>query len=303
MLSASMSMPCSSMARSRPDTLVIMLSSGRVAGVGSPSFIPTSAIASATAQCACTSMTFTRLPPTIVSRRRPWARAGRAASRSQPTNARPASAPADVSRNSLRVVMTGPSLTARRVSCSTMRRLRWPLAVVAAFAAGWAMAGVTGKTPASREANRDAEALRQQVTTLQARLHAREEIAGEPASPPPATSAARREAARLLGSVQVPQSSPLLKVIIERDDDLLLRRAAAAGLRQLQTPDSLPVMEHILLNGADDRFVRLSSAYGHAEAGRPLGVNGRERSSLSELSARNAISRPRPSAADSLKIC
>ena len=257
-----------------------------------------------------------------------------------------------------------------------MRRLRWPLAVVAAFAAGWAMAGVTGKTPASREANRDAEALRQQVTTLQARLHAREEIAGEPASPPPATSAARRAAARvdgtlttapareermlqdlrahaatppafargapsgppptletaldrfyryleatrgegrerwqrarelvdelrgmgevagkalmqvlaaggdsderraaarLLGSLQVPQSLPLLKDIIERDDDLLLRRAAAAGLRQLQTPDSLPVMEHILLNGADDRFVRLSAAYGLAEAGRPLGVNG-----------------------------
>src|SRR5947207_15420302 len=113
----------------------------------------------------------------------------------------------------------------------------------------------------------------------------------------------RRAAARLLGSLQVPQSLPLLKDIIERDDDLLLRRAAAAGLRQLQTPDSLPVMEHILLNGADDRFVRLSAAYGLAEAGRPLGVNGRERSSLSELSARNAISRPRPSAADSLKIC
>src|SRR5438045_9686908 len=33
-------------------------------------------------------------------------------------------------------------------------------------------------------------------------------------------------------------------------------------------------MEHILLNGADDRFVRLSVAYGLAEAGRPLGVNG-----------------------------
>jgi HEAT repeat protein len=257
-----------------------------------------------------------------------------------------------------------------------MRRLRWPLAVVAAFAAGWAMAGVTGKTPASRDADRDAEQLRQQVTTLQARLHAREEIAGEPASaaptasaarraavrmdtgltaaareermlqdlrargaPPPASARAatsgppptletalerfyryldatrggegrerwqrarelvdelramgdvagkalmqvlatgsdsdeRRAAARLLGSLQVPQSLPLLKDIIEKDDDLLLRRAAAAGLRQLQTPDSVPVMEHILLNGADDRFVRLSAAYGLAEAGRPLGVNG-----------------------------
>jgi hypothetical protein len=257
-----------------------------------------------------------------------------------------------------------------------MRRLRWPLAVVAAFAAGWAMAGVTGKTPASRDANREAEQLRQQVTTLQARLHAREDVAGETASAPPAASAARRAtargdgaltaaareermlqdlrvraaappastrgapsgppptletalerfyryldatrggegrerwqrtrelvdelrgmgdvagkalmqvlaagrdsderraAARLLGTLQVPQSVPLLRDIIEKDDDLLLRRAAAAGLRQLQTPESLPVMEHILLNGADDRFVRLSAAYGLAEAGRPLGVHG-----------------------------
>jgi HEAT repeat protein len=84
----------------------------------------------------------------------------------------------------------------------------------------------------------------------------------------------RRAAARLLGSLQVPQSLPLLKDILEKDDDLLLRRAAAAGLRQLQTPDSLPVLEHILANGAEDRFVRLSAAYGLAEAGRPLGVNG-----------------------------
>jgi hypothetical protein len=257
-----------------------------------------------------------------------------------------------------------------------MRRLRWPLAVIAAFAAGWAMAGVTGKTPASRDANRETEQSRQQVATLQARLHARDEIAGDTRSAPPPTTAARRAAAavdgglgavareermlqdlrvraatpsaaprgtpagppptvesalerfyryldatrggegrerwqrarelvdelrgmgdvaskalmqvlasgsdsderraaaRLLGTLQVPQSLPLLKDIIEKDDDLLLRRAAAAGLRQLQTPDSLPVMEHILLNGADDRFIRLSAAYGLAEAGRPLGVNG-----------------------------
>jgi hypothetical protein len=84
----------------------------------------------------------------------------------------------------------------------------------------------------------------------------------------------RRAAARLLGSLQIPQSLPLLKDILEKDDDVLLRRAAASGLRQLQTPDSVPVMEHILANGGDDRFVRLSAAYGLAEAGRPLGVNG-----------------------------
>jgi hypothetical protein len=255
-----------------------------------------------------------------------------------------------------------------------MGRVLWPLAVIAAFLAGWALAGVSGKPAASRDAARETEQLKQQVTTLPARLHARDEVAAEGASAPVAasrrvaarveggvTAAAREErmlqdlrargagapgsargapsgpaptvetalerfyryldatrggegrerwqrarelveelrgmgdvagkalmqvlaagndsderraAARLLGSLQVPQSLPLLKDILERDDDLLLRRAAAAGLRQLQTPDSLPVMEHILTNGAEDRFIRLSAAYGLAEAGRPLGVNG-----------------------------
>ncbi len=256
-----------------------------------------------------------------------------------------------------------------------MGRVLWLLAVVAAFLAGWALAGVTAKT-ASPDAAREAEHLRQQVSTLQARLHARDEVAaqgvpapagasatrrgatrmdggltaaareervlqdlrarsagapaaarGSPSGPAPTVETAlerfyryldatrggegrerwqrarelveelrgmgdvagkalmqvlaagndsdeRRAAARLLGTLQVPQSLPLLKDILERDDDLLLRRAAAAGLRQLQTPDSLPVMEHILANGAEDRFVRLSAAYGLAEAGRPLGVNG-----------------------------
>lgn len=83
----------------------------------------------------------------------------------------------------------------------------------------------------------------------------------------------RRAAARLLGQLQVPQSLPLLKDVIENDQDVLLRRAAASGLRQLQTPDSIPVMEHILANPNDDRMVRLSAAYGLAEAGRQLGVN------------------------------
>lgn len=84
----------------------------------------------------------------------------------------------------------------------------------------------------------------------------------------------RRAAARLLGTLQIPQSLPLLRDIIEKDDDLLLRRAAAAGLRQLQTPDSIPVMERIVTNPAEDRFVRLSVASGLAESGRPLGVSG-----------------------------
>ena len=267
---------------------------------------------------------------------------------------------------------------------AVMRRLMWPLAVVVAFAAGWGIGGVAGTTFTAREAARqttpETEHLRQQVATLQARLHTRED-AGEAGRPPasvragvppsrataederaltaamreerlvnemrargggtpgdrgvvrsgsaapPTVEAAldrfhkylettrategrerwqrarelveelramgdvsgkalmqvlaagsdsdeRRAAARLLGTLQVPQSLALLKEIAERDDDVLLRRAAAMGLRQLQTPESLPVLEHILANGADDRFVRLSAAYGLAEAGRPVGVTG-----------------------------
>jgi HEAT repeat protein len=84
----------------------------------------------------------------------------------------------------------------------------------------------------------------------------------------------RRAAARLLGTLQIPESLPLLRHIIERDEDVLLRRAAAAGLRQLQTPESIPVMEHMVTNAAEDRLVRLSAAVGLAESGRALGVNG-----------------------------
>ncbi len=84
----------------------------------------------------------------------------------------------------------------------------------------------------------------------------------------------RRTAARLLGTLQVPQSLPLLRDILEKDDDVLLRRAAASGLRQLQTPEAVPVMERILNNPGEDRMVRLSAASGLAESGRPQGVNG-----------------------------
>jgi len=83
----------------------------------------------------------------------------------------------------------------------------------------------------------------------------------------------RRAAARLLGALNVGQSLPLLQNIIERDDDLLLRRSAAAALRQLQTPEAVPVMERIVTNPGEDRFVRLSAATGLADAGKPLGVN------------------------------
>jgi len=84
----------------------------------------------------------------------------------------------------------------------------------------------------------------------------------------------RRAAARLLGTLQIPQAVPLLRDVIDREDDLLLRRAAASGLRQLQTPESLPVMERLLTNPGEDRMIRLSAAYGLAQSGKPLGVNG-----------------------------
>jgi hypothetical protein len=84
----------------------------------------------------------------------------------------------------------------------------------------------------------------------------------------------RRAAARLLGTLQVPESLPLLRQILERDEDVLMRRAAASGLRQLQTPESIPVMEHMLSNLGEDRMVRLSAAVGLAESGRTVGVNG-----------------------------
>ena len=84
----------------------------------------------------------------------------------------------------------------------------------------------------------------------------------------------RRAAARLLGTLQIPEALPLLRDIIQKEDDLLLRRAAAAGLRQLPTPDAVPAMERILATPGEDRFVRLSAAYGLAESGKPLGVSG-----------------------------
>jgi HEAT repeat protein len=87
----------------------------------------------------------------------------------------------------------------------------------------------------------------------------------------------RRAAARLLGSLQAAQALPALQEIFDRESDVLLRRAAASGLRQMQTPESLPLMHRILSNPAEDRIVRLSAAYGLAEAGQSEGVAGLSR--------------------------
>jgi len=67
-----------------------------------------------------------------------------------------------------------------------MARLIWPLAVVAAFVAGWALAGVGPhlRPPHSRP---EVERLQEQVNVLQARLRARDDIATE-RTPGPAAS-------------------------------------------------------------------------------------------------------------------
>src|SRR5258706_4625012 len=106
MLSTCRSMPCASIAAMRCAAVVAMCRSGR--SEGPPSLSPMRASASGTAQCACTSITRVRLPETMVSRRAACAPAGRAASRSQPTKARPASAPVADPRNSRRLVMLPP---------------------------------------------------------------------------------------------------------------------------------------------------------------------------------------------------
>src|SRR5438046_1104298 len=98
MLSASTSMPCSSIRRIR--------SSATTSEAGA-SFRPISAIASGTPQCACTSTVFTRRPLTTTSRRR-GACARAAGSPSHPMNAMPVSAAAWLT-NSLRVVIFSSS--------------------------------------------------------------------------------------------------------------------------------------------------------------------------------------------------
>src|SRR5437867_982179 len=98
MLSASTSMPCSSMRWIR--------SSAMTSDAGA-TFSPISAMASGTPQCACTSTVFTRRPLTTTSRRR-GACARAAGSPSHPMNAMPVSAAAWLT-NSLRVVIFSSS--------------------------------------------------------------------------------------------------------------------------------------------------------------------------------------------------
>jgi len=88
------------------------------------------------------------------------------------------------------------------------------------------------------------------------------------------SSEERRTAAQLLGEMQDPRALPLLQDVLDRDGDVLLRRSAAGALRRLESPDTIPVLNTLLANPTDDRFVRMSAAYGLAQMGQPQGVNG-----------------------------
>lgn len=84
----------------------------------------------------------------------------------------------------------------------------------------------------------------------------------------------RRVAAQLLGELQVQQALPLLRNIVEQDSDISLRRAATAGLRRLQTPETVPVLESLLADPSEDRSIRMSAASGLAQMDRSQGVAG-----------------------------
>ena len=84
----------------------------------------------------------------------------------------------------------------------------------------------------------------------------------------------RRTAATLLGTLQDVRALPALQEVLEREQDLMTRRAAANGLRLLQMPETIPVFSTVLADKQDDRFVRMSAAYGLAQLGEDQGVTG-----------------------------
>jgi hypothetical protein len=84
----------------------------------------------------------------------------------------------------------------------------------------------------------------------------------------------RRTATTLLGALQDVRALPALQEVLEREQDLMTRRAAANGLRLLQMPETIPVFSTVLADKQDDRFVRMSAAYGLAQLGEAQGVTG-----------------------------
>ncbi len=77
-----------------------------------------------------------------------------------------------------------------------------------------------------------------------------------------------------LGSCRSSRRCRLLQNIVEQDSDLPLRRAATAGLRRLQTPETVPVLEALLADSGEDRLIRMSAASGLAQMDRSQGVAG-----------------------------
>jgi HEAT repeat protein len=88
------------------------------------------------------------------------------------------------------------------------------------------------------------------------------------------TTDERRIAAELLGRLGDPRAVSMLQDVLDKDSDVLLRRAAAASMRRLAAPESAPYMEALLRNGGEDRYVRMSAAYGLAQLGKREGVSG-----------------------------
>ena len=88
------------------------------------------------------------------------------------------------------------------------------------------------------------------------------------------TTDERRTAAELLGQLGDPRAMSMLQDVLDKDNDVLLRRAAAASMRKLAAPESAPYLEALMKNGGEDRYVRMSAAYGLAQLGKPQGVNG-----------------------------
>lgn len=84
----------------------------------------------------------------------------------------------------------------------------------------------------------------------------------------------RSTAAFLLGSLQDQRAVPILQEVLAYEDDIVMRRAATRGMARVQTPDTIPILDTILANGQEDRYMRLSAAYGLARMGESQGIDG-----------------------------
>ena len=82
----------------------------------------------------------------------------------------------------------------------------------------------------------------------------------------------RRAAAQLLGELQARAAVPLLQDIVQKEGDMALRRAAVSGLRRIDSPETVPVLESLLTDSAEDWWIRTTAASGLAEMDRSQGV-------------------------------